>query len=83
MLYARLYRCGDLTCSGKPLIEHSAFPAINVTPTVARPAWAQVAAVIRQAIAAGQLAPDEPLPSARQVADRNGLAATEPYRPLS
>jgi integrase len=37
MLYARLHRCGDLACSGKPFTEDSAFPAIDVTPTSARP----------------------------------------------
>jgi hypothetical protein len=36
MLYARLHRCGDLACSGKPFTEHFAFPAIEVTPTAAR-----------------------------------------------
>jgi integrase len=76
MLYARLHQCGNLACSGKPFIEHSAFPAIDVTPTAAWPVWAQVAAIIREAIASGQLAPGEALPSARQVADRNGLPVT-------
>jgi integrase len=76
MLYARLHRCGDLACSGKPFTEHSAFPAIDVTPAASRPVWTQVALVIREAIAAGRLAPGEPLPSARQVADSNGLPMT-------
>jgi integrase len=83
MLYARLHRCGDLTCSGKPFTEHSSFPAIGVTPTVARPTWAQVALVIREAIAEGQLAPGEPLPSARQVADRNALPVTAVHHALA
>ena len=42
MLYARLHQCGNPACSGKPFIEHSAFPAIDVTPTAARrcgPRW--------------------------------------------
>ena len=52
-----------------------------MTPTAARPVWVQVAAVIREAIASGQLAPGEPLPSARQVADRNGLPVTAITRP--
>jgi hypothetical protein len=42
MLYARLHRCGDLACSGKPFTEHFAFPASEVTPTTTRPVWAQV-----------------------------------------
>ena len=28
--YARLHRCGDLTCTGKPFTEHSRFPALKV-----------------------------------------------------
>jgi integrase len=83
MLYARLHRCGDLACSGKPFTEHSAFPAIDVTPTADRPVWVQVAAAIREAIAAGQLAPGESLPSARQVADRNGLSVTAVHQALA
>lgn len=73
MLYARLRRCGDLACTGKPFTEHSAFPAIDVTQSAGRPIWVQVAAVIREAITVGQLAPGESLPSARQMAERNGL----------
>src|SRR5215469_2359794 len=83
MLYARLHQCGDLVCSGKPFIQHSAFPAIDVTPTAAWPVWAQVAAVIREAIASGQLAPGEALPSARQLADRNGLPVTAVHHALA
>jgi hypothetical protein len=74
MLYARLHRCGDLACSGKPFTDHSSFPAIDVTPAAARPIWVQVALVIREAIAAGRLSPGESLPSARQLAHRNGPA---------
>jgi DNA-binding transcriptional regulator YhcF (GntR family) len=83
MLYARLHRCGDLACSGKPFTEHSAFPAIDVTPGAARPAWIQVATAIREAIAAGQLPPGEPLPSARQVANLNGLPVTAIHQALA
>jgi integrase len=57
MLYARLHQCGNPACSGKPFIEHSAFPAIDVTPTAAWPVWAQVAAVIREAITAASSPP--------------------------
>ena len=39
MFYARLHRCGDLTCSGKPFIEHCMFPTIDVAATAARPVW--------------------------------------------
>ena len=47
MLDARLHRCGNLACSGKPFTEHSAFPAIDVTATPVRPVWVQVAVAIR------------------------------------
>src|SRR5499427_6109560 len=83
MLYARLHQCGNPACSGKPFIEHSAFPAIDVTPTAAWPVWAQVAADIREAITSGQLAPGEALPSARQLADRNGLPVTAVHHALA
>jgi hypothetical protein len=83
MLYARLHQCGNPACSGKPFIEHSTFPAIDVTPTAARPVLAQVAAVIREAITLGQLTPGEALPSARQVADRNGLSVTAIHQALA
>jgi integrase len=83
MLYARLHQCGNLACSGKPFIEHSAFPAIDVTPSAAWPVWTQVAAVIREAITSGQLTSGEALPSARQVADRNGLAVTAIHQALA
>src|SRR5215469_5315672 len=83
MLYARLHQCGNLACSGKPFIEYSAFPAIDVTPTAARPVRAQVAAVIREAITSGQLAPGETLLSAGQVADRNGLPVTAIHQALA
>jgi integrase len=83
MLYARLHRCGDLACTGKPFTEHSTFPAIDVTPTAGRPAWTQVATVIREAITAGQFPLGEPLPSARQVANCNGLPVTAIHQALA
>lgn len=76
MFYARLHRCGDLACSGKPFVEHCVFPAIDVAATAAGPVWVRVAAVTREAITAGQLVPGEPLPSTRQLADRYGLPVT-------
>jgi len=82
MLYARLHRCGDLACTGKPFTEHSTFPAIDVTPTTGQPLWIQVASAIREAITAGQLSPGGLLPSARQVAERNGLSVTAIHRAL-
>jgi integrase len=82
MLYARLHRCGDLACFGKPFTEHSTFPAIDVTPIAGPPAWVQVATVIREAVAAGQLTPGELLPSVRQLADRDGLPVSAIHKAL-
>jgi hypothetical protein len=82
MFYARLHRCGDLACSGKPFIEHCMFPTIDVAATAAGPVWVRVASVTREAIAAGQLVPGESLPSARQLADRYGLPVTAIHRAL-
>jgi integrase len=81
-LYARLHRCGDLGCSGKPFIEHSTFPAIDVTASAAGAVSLRVASVIREAITAGQLVPGESLPSVRRVADRYGLPVTAIHKAL-
>ena len=40
--YARLRRCGDLACNGRPFVEHTSFPPLEVTPG-RTPAWQQVA----------------------------------------
>src|ERR1700745_1461586 len=37
--YARLRRCADLTCTGRPFTEHRKFPAISIDPDDGRPAW--------------------------------------------
>ena len=72
MLYARLRRCGDVACSGRPFTEHTAFPPLSVT-TDRSAAWRQAADQIREAISSGQLAPGAELPSAREMAERYGL----------
>ena len=30
-LYARLRRCGDVACTGRPFTEHSSFPVLTVS----------------------------------------------------
>ena len=72
MLYARLRRCGDLACNGRPFTEHTGFPPLSVTAG-RNAAWRQVANQVREAIRSGQLAPGAELPSAREMADRYGL----------
>jgi hypothetical protein len=38
-LYAELKRCGDLSCTLKPFIEHCNVPVLTVDPRDSRPAW--------------------------------------------
>lgn len=72
-LYARLRRCGDLTCTGRPFTEHNGFPALVVKLGDRRPAWQQVADTIREAIGSGRLAAGELLPSVREASVRYGV----------
>jgi len=51
--YARLRRCGDLACTGRPFIEHSNFPTLVIEPGDERPQWQQVAVRIGEAIRSG------------------------------
>ena len=48
-LYAELKRCGDLSCTGRPFIEHRNVPVLTVNPRDRRPAWQQVAAMLAEA----------------------------------
>jgi hypothetical protein len=61
-LYAELKRCGDLSCTGKPFIEHRNVPVLAVNPRDRHPAWQQVAAALTEAIRSGTLAPGDELP---------------------
>ena len=69
-LYARLKRCSDPSCTGRPFTEHRQIPVLIADPADCRPGWEQAAGRLRDAIAAGELAPGEPLPSVREL---NGL----------
>ena len=55
-LYARLMRCGNLACTGKPFIEHRNIPDLRSDPTDRRLEWEQAADRVRAAIRSGQLA---------------------------
>ncbi len=70
--YTRLRRCGNLACNGRPFIEHTSFPPLEIQPGRVA-AWKQAANTIRAAIRSGQLVPGEQLPSAHEIARRNGL----------
>jgi integrase len=80
--YARLRRCGNLACNGRPFTEHTSFPPLVVVPG-RRPAWQQVAGTIREAIRSGRLAPGDQLPSAREMADRQRIRLTTAQHALA
>jgi DNA-binding transcriptional regulator YhcF (GntR family) len=80
--YARLRRCGDLTCTGRPFIEHRSFPGLTIEPGSSRSAWPQAVAAIREAVSSGQLAPGEQLPSVRELAAQHGLPVAALRRAL-
>jgi hypothetical protein len=54
-LYARLMRCGNLACTGKPFTEHRHIPDLRPDPADRRFEWQQAADRVRAAIRSGQL----------------------------
>ncbi len=72
-LYARLLRCGNLTCTGKPFTEHRNIPDLRPDPADPRLEWQQVADRVRAAIRSGQLASGDTLPSVPDLARLQGL----------
>ena len=62
-LYARLKRCGDLSCTGRPFTEHRNVPVLVLNPRDRRPAWHQITETLTEAIQSGSLAPGDELPS--------------------
>jgi len=81
--YARLRRCGDLACTGRPFIEHSNFPTLVIEPGDERPRWQQVADTIGEAIRSDRLASGDELPSVRELATRHGLPLATLQRALT
>jgi integrase len=81
-LYARLRRCSNLACTGRPFTEHSYFPALVIKPDDPRPRWQQLADTIAEAICSGRLAPGDGLPSVRELAARHGLPVATLQRAL-
>ena len=65
--YARLRRCGDLACTGRPFTEHRNVPVLTVDPGDPRPAYRQIADTLAETIRSGQLRAGEPLPSVREM----------------
>jgi integrase len=72
-LYARLMRCGNLTCTGKPFTEHRNIPDLRPDPADPRLEWQQAADCVRAAIRSGQLASGDTLPSVPDLARLQGL----------
>jgi hypothetical protein len=73
MFYARLKKCGDLACTGRPFTEHRNVPAPNVKPAAFRPAWQQAADALRDAIQTGALPAGSSLPSMPEFCALQGL----------
>src|SRR5580658_9436530 len=72
-LYAELKRCGDLSCTGKPFIEHRNVPMLTINSRASRPAWQQITATLTEAIRSGTLAPGDELPSITEVSALQGI----------
>ena len=72
-LYARLKRCGDLSCTGRPFIEHRNIPALVIKARDRRPASQQVADMLAEAIQSGRLAPGDELPSIAELSSSQGI----------
>ena len=71
--YARLMRCGNLACTGRPFTEHRNVPDLRSDPSDPRPEWQQAADKLRAAIETGELAPGDALPSVPDLAQLQGL----------
>ncbi len=72
-LYARLMRCGNLACTGKPFTEHRNIPDLRPDPADPRLDWEQAADRVRAAIRSEQLASGDTLPSVPDLARLQGL----------
>jgi DNA-binding transcriptional regulator YhcF (GntR family) len=72
-LYARLKRCGDLSCTGRPFTEHRNVPVLAINPADPRPGWQQVTATLTEAIRSGILAPGDELPSITELSALQGI----------
>jgi integrase len=72
-LYAELKRCGDLSCTGRPFIEHRNVPILVINSSDPRPSWQQVAEALTEAIRSGILVPGDELPSITEVSALQGI----------
>ena len=72
-LYARLKRCGDLSCTGRPFAEHRNVPALVIKARDRRPAWQQVTEMLAEAIESGSIAAGDELPSITELSALQGI----------
>ncbi len=72
-LYAELKRCGDLSCTGRPFIEHRNVPVLTINPRDSRPAWQQFTATLTDAVRSGILVPGDELPSIAELSALQGI----------
>jgi integrase len=72
-LYARLQKCGNLACAGKPFTEHRHVPDLRSDPSDRLMEWEQAVGRLREAIACGALVPGDELPSAPELGRLQGL----------
>jgi integrase len=76
MLYARLKKCGDLACNGRPFTEHRTVPDLRPDPAARPAAWEQAAGALREAIRSGVMPAGSPLPSVRELQSLQGIRRT-------
>jgi integrase len=74
--YARLKKCGDLTCSGKPFTEHHNVPDLRPSAEEGGLDWEQAAGKLRAAIESGSLPLGADLPSVRDLQEWQGIRRT-------
>jgi hypothetical protein len=80
-LYARLRKCGDLACTGKPFVEHRNVPDLRVDGSGSkRTDWQAVAGKLRVAISSGALPAGSALPSVRELHELQGLGTSTVQR---
>jgi Bacterial regulatory proteins, gntR family len=72
-LYARLQKCGDLACAGKPFTEHRHVPDLRPGLGGPKTQWQQAAGKLREAITCGALVPGDDLPSVSELARLQGM----------
>jgi integrase len=72
-LYARLRRCGNPLCTGKPFTEHRNVPELRIDRRELRRPHEQLADGLRAGITSGQLQPGEELPPLHCIAEGQGV----------